>query len=481
MNTEIADSVLQEALRCDLPAGSTVVVAFSGGPDSLCLLEVLSGLVNAGKLNIKLTACHVDHMLRPCSGSDAEFARQYAESLGIPFELRQEDVGEAAAELGTCIENAARQVRYRLLEEAALAKGARAVATGHNLDDQAETVIMRILRGTGITGLSGIKATRPISAGSEILLVRPLLGVTRKQIISYLNEKKLEYMTDETNLDTSYLRNRIRAQLLPLLEERFSPGIRHSLARLAQSAASASELLQTETDQAFEMSLLEKSEDSVKLKLAQLQITSGFLLYEILSKAFDILGFHGILTRAKFEAIAAAVHEGRTSGRLTPGAGASVEFQGNSVLVTRLPFPGKIREWEVMLQVPGWTKLEQLGAQLDCEIVDRDDFDLAVFKKSKSTQEEALDADKAGRLLSVRTIRPGDSFRPLGLGGTKKISDFLVDRKVPLRQKAGEAVVAVDGKIAWLIGRRLDERFAVGEKTRRVMLLSVMREMGETV
>jgi tRNA(Ile)-lysidine synthase len=333
---------------------------------------------------------------------------------------------------------------------------------------------MRILRGTGLAGLSGIKAARPISAGSDVVLVRPMLEVTRRQILSYLKEKKLAYLTDETNLDSSYLRNRIRAQLLPLLEERYSPGIRSSLARLARSAASATELLQVEVEKGYAASLIESSPESVTLSLAELGTAGEYLLYGILEKAFRALGASGVLTSAKFEMIAGAIREGRTSGRLQPGAGVSVEFQGDALLVTRLPFPEEPAQWEVEVQLPGVTHVEQLGASVVCEIVDREDFDLAAFKDSKSTREEALDADAAGAALTVRAHRPGDRFQPLGLGGTKKVSDFLIDLKVPLRRKAQEAVVVADGRIAWLVGRRLDGRFAVSEKTRRVLLLSIV-------
>ncbi len=478
MSQDITDSVLKSMSRYSLPAGSGVVVAFSGGPDSLCLLEVLAGLVSSGRLDLRLSACHVDHRLRPCSGSDAKFARRRAESLGIGFALRSEDVGEAAAREGRCIEDAARQVRYRLLEEAARSAGARFVATGHNLDDQAETVLMRILRGTGIAGLSGIKPLRPILPGSAITLLRPLLDVSRAQILSYLKGRDLSYLTDETNADTSYLRNRVRAHLLPLLEEHYSPAVRASLARMAQSAHGATELLEAEIDKAYAAALIENSDNSVTLSLTQLGTAGGYSLYGIVKRAFESLGLAGVLTVARFTPIAHAVREGRTSGRLTPGAGASVEFQDERLLVTRLSFPGPPSEWEVELQVPGVTQVEQLNAAVFAEIVDRRDFDLEAFRESKSSLEEALDAHAAGTARVVRSLRPGERFAPRGLDGTKKVSDFLIDLKVPLRQKGREAVVCAGGRIAWLLGRRLDGRFAVTEGSRRVLLLSLALREG---
>jgi tRNA(Ile)-lysidine synthase len=479
MKNEIADSVLERMAGFDLPAGGSLVVAFSGGPDSLCLLEVLAGLVRSGRLDLHLSACHVDHRLRPCSGSDAGFARRFAESLGVGFELLSEDVGEVAAREGRCIEDAARRVRYRLLEEAARSQDARFVATGHNLDDQAETVLMRILRGTGISGLSGIKPSRPITAGSDVTLVRPLIDVGRERILAYLDGRKLGYLTDETNADTSYLRNRVRAHLLPLIEENYSPAVRTTLARLAQSAREASEVLETIVNEAYSAALLDKSDKSIKLKLESIRTSADYMLYGIVKKAFESLGFAGVLTAAKSSRIAQAVREGRTSGRFTPGAGASVEFHDDKLLVTRSAFPGPPAEWEAELQVPGVTHIERLNGAVYAEIVDRRDFDLDAFRNTKSSLEEALDAGAVSSALTIRSVRPGERFQPLGLDGTKKVSDFLIDLKVPLREKGREAVLCAGGKVAWLVGRRLDGRFAVTGNSKRVLLLCLFPGEGD--
>jgi tRNA(Ile)-lysidine synthase len=448
-----------------------LVVAFSGGPDSMYLLDVLHGLVKSGRLDLELAACHVDHMLRPCSGSDAEFCRKYTDSLGIRYELCREDVASVSANMGICLEDAARRVRYRLLEQAANSMGACAVATGHNLDDQAETVLMRILRGTGLAGLTGIRRMRPVSEGSEVALVRPLLDITREQILSYLEQSGLQYVTDETNQDRSYLRNRIRAELLPFLEQRYNPSARRGLARLAQAAASAENILRDDISRAWSAVVLNSSPESVVLRTDKLRTAGRGLLYGIMSKALDALGHSGALTYARFEPLAAAIFGNRTSGRLQPGAGVSVEFEGDRLLVTNIPFPQSPAEWEVGLQIPGITEVNELGGSMVAKIAERSEFDLAVFKKSKSSFEEALDAGLVAAKAAVRPVKTGDFFQPLGMSGTKKVSDFLIDRKVPLRSRASEAVVTVDDKVAWLLGRRLDGRFAVGANTSSILLL----------
>ena len=453
--------------------GDGVLVAFSGGPDSLCLLDALSKTVSAGRLRINLSACHIDHMLRPCSGSDAEFCRSFCNERGIAFDLRREDVGATAAERGQCIEEAARDARYQLLEECARDCGARFVATGHNRDDQAETVLMRILRGTGLAGLAAIKPSRPIRKGCDIVLVRPILEAGRKDIISYLKENGLAYLTDETNADTSYLRNRIRAELLPLLEERYSPAIRETLARLAASAGTAGEHIEILANEAFHEAVIDKTNESVSLDATKLQTAGGFMLYEILKRAFKHIGLDGLLTSGRFEPIANALEEGKTSGRLQVGEGASAEFQNGRLLVTRLPFPERREDWEVRLHAPCAARLEEPGFEMTCEIVERGSFDMEAFKAAKSTLEEALDAEKTGAALAVRPARNGDRFRPLGLGGSKKVADFLTDLKVPLRRKFDEVVLTAGGEIAWLVGRRIDGRFAVTDGTSRVLLCRI--------
>jgi tRNA(Ile)-lysidine synthase len=306
-----------------------------------------------------------------------------------------------------------------------------------------------------------------------------MLEITRTQVLSYLRERKLAWLTDETNVDTSYLRNRIRANLLPLLENQYSPAVNEILARLAKLALSASEALQPRIEQAYAENLLENSRDSIYLNLPGLRTADSYLLYGILEKAFSTLGFPGILTSASFEPIEEAIRTERTAGRLQPGAELSLEFQSDKLLITRLPFPDKQQEWEADIEVPGTTGVAKAGIEIASQVLDRSDFDLEAFKVSKSSFEEALDADKTGEKLKVRPVLPGDSFRPLGLGGTKKVSDFLTDGKVPLRAKRQQLVLTASGDIVWLIGRRADGRFALDGKTRRVLLLRVEHELGE--
>jgi tRNA(Ile)-lysidine synthase len=155
-----------------------------------------------------------------------------------------------------------------------------------------------------------------------------------------------------------------------------------------------------------------------------------------------------------------------------------VEFQNEALLLTKEPFPEQPAEWEVRLLIPGSTRVDELGGSLNAEILERDAFDLGSFARSKSAFEEALDARVAGDTMMVRPVGTGDSFRPLGMKGSKKISDFLIDEKVSLRKKAGEAVVVADGRIAWLLGRRMDERFSVSNGTERVLLLSWIPDTG---
>jgi len=213
-----------------LQRGETVLVGFSGGPDSVCLLHFLRHL--AGKKHFEILAVHVHHGLRgKAADADATFCRHLCKEWKVPFILKKKAVRALAKKLDLSIEHAARKARYEAFAEAARQTGASKVALGHHLDDQAETVLLNLLRGTQPEGLCGIPLRRPLNKQVEI--VRPLLCITRAEVEEYLKENKLSYVTDETNTDETYRRNWVRAELLPLLAKR-QPQIRQHLALMAE-------------------------------------------------------------------------------------------------------------------------------------------------------------------------------------------------------------------------------------------------------
>jgi len=212
-----------------LHPGDRVLVGVSGGPDSVALVHLLASLKDA--LRVRLSVVHVDHSVRPDSACDAAFVEELARRLGLPVAIVKRDVLAEAKRLGLSLEDGARRIRYEIFLEVARTQSADRLALGHTADDQAETVIMRMVRGSGLTGLTAIPMARSLG---ELTIIRPLLGVWRKDLLAYLKAHRLEFRTDPTNEEPRFLRNRIRAELLPLLEREYNPNIKALLNQLAE-------------------------------------------------------------------------------------------------------------------------------------------------------------------------------------------------------------------------------------------------------
>jgi len=218
--SRFAKNLLEEWRRLDLPAGGeTVVVAVSGGADSTALLLALDELVKSGKLDLKVIVAHLDHALRAASRSDAKWVRELAKSLGCEVVVGRANLKPTAKTANENLEQAARNARYRFLLKTATTRKASYVLTGHTTDDQAETILMRLIRGSAAEGLSGTQAVRPLRKGSKVLLVRPLIGWARRsEAEEYCRQNRIEFRRDEMNDDESFSRVRVRKQLLPLME-----------------------------------------------------------------------------------------------------------------------------------------------------------------------------------------------------------------------------------------------------------------------
>ena len=223
----------------------SVVVGVSGGPDSMALLRGMAS--GQEELGIRITVAHFDHALRDASVEDARWIRALGEELGLPVVVERRDVRKHADQSGRGLEETARDLRYDFLKRVAAESSAEFVAVGHHADDQAETVLHHILRGTGLSGLAGMQITRPLD--SKTTLVRPLLAYSRQQIETYLADIGQRYLTDASNEDSRFTRNRIRNELLPLLETQFNPRVSEALARLSQHAAEAHQIVSALAEQ----------------------------------------------------------------------------------------------------------------------------------------------------------------------------------------------------------------------------------------
>lgn len=456
--------------------GETVVVAVSGGADSLCLLHALHVLRphHGGRLHV----AHLDHRFRgEESAAEARRVAELADSLGLPATVEAVDVPALMERERLSAEEAGRRARYRFLCGLAAFLGASAIALGHTSDDQVETVLMHFLRGSGPTGLRGMRPVSPpapwmtegISLSTPLRLVRPLLGLSRGETESYCAACGLQPTRDRWNEELRFLRVRLRRQVIPLLEE-LNPRFREAALRLAQLAAWEEEDLQALLEERWP-ALAREEGRAVRFSLAGWRTLPRTFRLLALRRAVEQVRGH--LENLGWEALVAA-------GRLDEsGVGATVALVEDVVarrgyeeiavgrpedLEETSPWPD-LGRGEIPVVVPGRTELPE-GHILVAE-EGRPEETL----RTAGPWEVWVDAEACGRRLWLRHRRPGDRFHPLGLGGEKKLQDFFVDEKVP-RALRGQVPLLVSPRgIVWVVGYRLDERFRLRPETRRALHL----------
>ncbi len=447
--------------------GDRVVVGVSGGPDSLCLLHLLHRLQE--ELGITLHVAHLHHALRgEEADEDARFVERLATSWGLPSTIEKRDVPAYAEKEKLAIEEAARQVRYTFLAEVAKRVSASSVAVGHNADDQVETVIMHWLRGAGTAGLRGMRPLQPWPLlGIDLRLVRPLLEIPREEIEAYCQEHHLKPRFDRSNLDTTYYRNRIRHELLPLLEK-YNPNIREVIRRAALIIADDHDYLASQGQKAWERAVRE-NEGALVFDLEAWEELHPSLQRQLLRRAIrhlrsDLRNIDWV----HIEEARRALGEKPAGTEVTLPRDLSLfRSYDTFVMGDMIPIPEMpLIEQETKIAVPGRTTLS--------------DWELITEVLGKGGKEEAfnnqdpwqgyLDLDQVGQDLILRGRKPGDRFQPLGMGGrSKTLREFMIDAKIPHHIRDKVPLVVSPQHIIWVAGYRIDERARVTERTVRVL------------
>lgn len=464
-----------------LHAGDAIVVGVSGGPDSLALLHLF--MRSRETSGWRLYALHLNHQIRGDeANADAEFVASTAAEWGIPCRIEQADVPAIAAQSKLSLEDAARQVRYAALAQEAERVGAKVIAVGHNADDQAETVLMHLLRGSGSAGLRGMQPVTVLSAPqgkAPLYLLRPLLGITRATIEAYCAEQRLNPRADQSNLDTAYLRNRLRYEIIPLLQT-VNPNLITLLGRTATIIAAEYEIVLAQAEAAWRSVVREESTQRVCLDLERWRGLPLALQRIILRRAIGLLRAHlrdiGYLHVE--EAIRVA-QTGQTSTRASLPGGLMLRIEYDSLVIapadSRPPQP----DWPLI--EPGTTiPVTSAG---DYELPGTSwHFNLYPYNGDRSGQRwEALLADvwttpldaetlASSGPLQIRTRRAGDRFWPQGAKGTQKLSDFMINAKIPAVWRDHLPLLVAGEQIVWVCGWRVDERFIVRPQTRQVWL-----------
>ena len=463
----LLDSVRRSIAANDL-AGASMVVAFSGGPDSTTLLHSLYSLKDT--LGLKLHAAHLDHGLRPeSSEADADFAREFASSLGASFTTEKADTNALRAKAGLSIEEAARRVRYEFLSRVASKHGADCVVLGHTLDDQAETVLLNVIRGTGLDGLSGMKETSSRKIGARrVILFRPLLSVSKSEILAYCAENDLDPRLDESNLSTEFTRNRIRLDLIPRLEQ-YNPSIRDALARLASSASLDLDFIRQEVERAAR-DVIAVGSHGVGIERGRFSRLHPAFGYRLLRHAVEIV--KGDTNDLEFQ------HVSQMFDMMSGASGKSMNLPGglrfhvdyhfahiHRTDALDSPVPA-IGDTSIGIRVPGSsTKGEWMVSSRFVE----NDTESIESPEDGPRLAERFDADAIGETPLLRTRKAGDTFQPLGMVSEKKLKDFMIDAHIPRRWRDSVPLVEACGRIAWVVGWRIADWAKISPRTRRVL------------
>lgn len=430
-----------------LPEGARVVVALSGGADSVALMDILH------RLEYYCIGVHVNFHLRgEESDSDAAFSHQLCRDLGVPFYKTDLYAAEYAEQEGISVEMAARALRYDWFEQLRKDQGAVAVAVAHHRDDSVETVLLNLIRGTGIRGLTGIKPRN----GN---VVRPLLCCGREDVLEYIEQRGLTFVTDRSNLLNEYRRNKIRLDVLPLLES-IQPSVRESIARTMDHLGET-EILYEQAIEEAKTRLCQgnkkgKAELPLKISLSALELEKApqSVLYELLSD----YGFGRTDVQSVWK------NRWGTSGRTYFSHTHRLFFDRDCIIVTELPVQ-EVAEYsldETLMEISEPVKLKCTFVKpgKECKI-------------SASKSMAYLDADKLLFPLIIRHPKKGDNFIPFGMHGRKLISDYCIDCKLNALEKEELWLLCSGKDVVWVIGERIDNRFRVDDMTKRVYHLCV--------
>ena len=450
--------------------GDGIVVGISGGYDSVCLLHILHSI--SSELNIKLYPVHVNHMLRGEEAlRDENFVKSFCSSLGINLQVEKIDVAKKALHDKISLEEAGRNARYEIFNRIAQEKSATKIAVAHSRNDQAETILMRIFRGTGLEGLKGMEYKRDN-------IIRPLLDADRSQIESYVNEKGLDAIIDSSNLHTDYLRNRIRLNVIPEINSAVGSNITENLLRLSKIVVTDEDFLRYNAELYYQKCILSKKDFYIELDLAEFKKMHMAMRGRVLRMAiFSACGSKNGIEYVHIDKLLWLIENGRTGARVDIPLGMMAMKSYGSLIIRRQAAQEK-QSFEQKLEIPGNTHISSIAATIEIQIMNFETnascFEFINNNKyvhTKFIDFRKLEMKKAVELV-IRNRRDGDTFKPLNSNGTKKLKEYFIDNKIPRYERDEIPLIAINKEIIWIIGNKTSDNYKVTDNTNCVLMIT---------
>ncbi len=449
-----------------LEKGDRLILGVSSGVDSMVLLHLLNAYREA--FDLSLIVAHVNHGFRPEeSEKEAELVEKESARLGFTFEYGQFNVREFQKLGGLSPQDAARRIRFHFFYELLHKHHAQKIALGHNADDQVETVLLRLIRGSGLKGLKGMLPIR------ERRVIRPLLEVWRREVESFAEEKKIPYLLDSSNLKENYLRNRLRLTLIPLIEKEYQPNFKKIVLKTSTILREEDHYLEKGTEEAYKKIVLE-GKDVLSFKFSEYQSLHPAIQWRIIQKMLGRIDSREAIIEERegleVDQIYRKLNQPSPSFLIEMPHRISLEKRYDLVSI-RKGWMKAVQPFEVELISLGRNYIEEIQREVVIEESRKDDQFKALYGLSDIA---LLDYQTLQFPLKMRNFRPGDRFQPLGVKGTQKLKEFFIDHKIPKFERPRIPLLTSGEMIAWVVGYRINERVKVTEKTQRVLKVMVV-------
>lgn len=465
LKKKVIDIIFREKL---IDENDNVLVALSGGADSVSLLHILNSIKNDVKIK-NIYAFHLNHQIRWIdSHKDASFSYDICKKLNIPCFLKSYNVLKYSKENKISVEEAAREVRYNFLFQIKEKLNINKIAVAHNLDDQCETIIMRLFRGTGTSGLRGMDYFNKNN------VIRPLLDIKREEIEEYCISNDINFINDNTNFEDVYTRNKIRLKLIPYIEKNFSYNFKNNIFKLSKNIREEDLFIDNIVKKIFDENVCIIDDDTLKFDVENIKSFDKVIQKRIIKKSYEFInkGINGLENIHVDDGIKVLDSE-KTNVSIDLPNGVVIEKAYNDFYIGKTRNKHKVKNIEYLINIGDKMYLSDFDLYIETKIVDRDKTKRL---NTSSSTSKSFDYDKIKGNLIIRNRKEGDKIKILGLGGTKKIKDIFIDNKIPNAQKDNIPILSDENKIIWIYGYQMSDEAKIDENTTKILRVDIYKK-----